>query len=105
METIRKKLVYGITQGEAVVFHVGNNELDLDEFFKGETFWEPNQLFRSPEAFNEEWYRSKVVKPTDTDNFGNQGTIYPSKETHLIPFGNVKWLKDNKKYFRKLKII
>lgn len=30
MEEIRKQLLFGLKQGEAVVIHVGSNEIDID---------------------------------------------------------------------------
>lgn len=48
MEEIRKGLTYGIKNGEVVVLHLGENKFDANEMLKGEKFWDPKQLFRSP---------------------------------------------------------
>lgn len=29
---------------------------------------------------DDEWYRANVMKPTDKDTFGNEGTLYPSEK-------------------------
>lgn len=78
MEEIRKGLLYGIKQGEAVILHLGENQVDMNEFLKDEKFWNPKQLFRLPEKFDSEWYRANVMKPNDKDMFGNEGSFYPS---------------------------
>lgn len=41
IEIIRKGLLYGINQNEAVIFHIGDNSVDADAFLKGASFWEP----------------------------------------------------------------
>ena len=71
IEEIRRGLVYGIKQGECVIFHIGDVTLDVDAFLKGTSFWNPLQLFRPPEKMDQEWYRANLMKPTDKDAFGN----------------------------------
>ena len=39
VEEIRKGLLYGIKQGECVIFHVGDKNCPVEEFFKGVSFW------------------------------------------------------------------
>ena len=48
---------------------------------------------------DKEWYRKNVMKPTDTDMFGNEGTFYPHEKFMIflsfnkdIAFEDLKWL-------------
>ena len=74
--------------------------MDVDAFLKDVPYWDPQQLFRSPEKMDAQWYRSKVMKPDDKDIYGNEGTFYPSDEfimfvslTKQIPYEEISWLK------------
>lgn len=51
---------------------------------KDAPFWDPKNLFRPPNKMDSEWYRSKVMKPTDKDMFGNEGTLYPSESYRIF---------------------
>ncbi len=111
MEKIRKMLVHGISNGSVVVIHNANNQVDLAEFFEGQAYWNPGKIFASPAHFDEKWYRSTMVKPTDEDNFGNKGTLFANSKTQLIysvskdiPFDEIPALKGTKKEFRCIKI-
>ena len=61
MDTIRKQFLYGIKRGEALVFHIGDGKLDMNEFFKGEPFWDPQQLFRSGGTYDEKWFQTQLA--------------------------------------------
>ena len=107
MEEIRKGLAFGIKGGECVILHYGENAIDVNEFLKDEKFWNPKQLFRSPETMDTEWYRANVMKPTDKDMFGNEGTLVPSDRfiiflsfTKEVTFDEFKWLAGTEKEFR-----
>ena len=80
IEEIRKGLAYGMKSNEKVIFHVGELNFDIDEFLKGQPFWNPELLFRPPEKMDSEWFRSKVSKPEDKDYFGNEGPLFPGDE-------------------------
>ena len=54
-----------------------------------------------------EWYRANVMKPTDKDMFGNEGTLVPSDKfiiflsfTKEVKFEDFKWLAGTEKEFR-----
>ena len=58
-----------------------------------------------------EWYRTKLMKPTDKDAFGNEGSLFPSDEYIMfvslskdIPFEEITWLKGTQDEFKGLTI-
>ncbi len=55
---------------------------------------------------DKEWYRTKLMKPTDRDYFGNLGTLKPSNKYRIIvstskdtEITKVGWLKDCEQNF------
>lgn len=49
---------------------------------------------------NVDWFKSNVMKPTDKDIFGNEGTLYPNEKYRVfvsssqeVKFSDIKWLK------------
>ena len=83
VEEIRKGLVYGMHAGGPVIFHCGEMNLDVNEFLKGQPFWDPKQLFQPPNKMSQEWFRSKIMKPTDKDSFGNEGSLF-AKDNYIL---------------------
>lgn len=83
VEEIRKGLTYGLKAGESTVFHIGARNEEINDLLKGEKFWEPKNLFRPPSKMDSDWYRSKLMKETDKDVFGNEGSLFPS-DTYRI---------------------
>ncbi len=60
---------------------------------------------------DDEWYRANVMKPTDKDTFGNEGSLYPSDKfiifvsfTKEVAFEEIKWLEGTEENFRGLNI-
>lgn len=58
-----------------------------------------------------EWYRANIMKPTDMDTFGNEGTLYPSDKFIIFvslsqeaSFEDIKWLAGCEDQFRGLTI-
>ena len=111
IEDIRKGLAYGMKGDEQVIFHVGELGHDIDEFLKGQSFWKPEQLFRSPDKLDNNWFRENVSKPEDKDAFGKEGPLFPGDKYTLyvslskdIKFEDVKWLEGCAKNFRGITI-
>lgn len=60
---------------------------------------------------DKEWYRKNVMKPTDTDMFGNEGTFYPHEKFMIflsfnkdIAFEDLKWLEGTEENWRGMRI-
>lgn len=111
METIRKQFVYGIKRGETVVFHIGDGGLDIDEFFKGQLFWQPEQLFRRGGAYDDKWFQTNLAKMSDNDPYDGSSNVmpYPSEKVLMIvstskdlPITSLPWLKPCLKGFREM---
>lgn len=114
MDTIRKQLVYGIKRGELLVFHIGDGALDLNEFFKGEAYWQPEQLFRKGGTYDEKWFQTQLAKPTDRDAYDDSTSPLPFPHDKVLaiiststdaPAESQSWLKPCLKQIRRLKIV